>query len=308
MKNPINIFFLIAIGAVSVLAQLNKAVFYQSLAWSPDSKYLSFTAMSDYDEKTDQYRTGVFIAKADGTNLQKISGAAKHAFSPVWSNDGKRIFFGADTADEKESDIFSVKKDGSDLIQLTKNAGQNTAPSISPDGSKIAFMSKRNGEKYQIFVMKADGSNVKKLTNDPTVSFCNPVWSKDGKKIVYYTDKGDKKDQIWIMQADGSDEKLLTDNIGHNIFPSFSPDGKRIIFSRRDDKGSDKSYTNASFLLVMNADGSNLQPIGKINSFYARFSPDGKKIAFVAGKFPGNNIFIAGADGSNIKRLGLRNK
>ena len=301
MKKTVFIFALLIICSLRVFAQ--GAVFYQEVNWSLDGKYLSLTAMSDYDEKTDNYRTSIFIAKADGSDLQKISGNVKHAFSSSWSKDGKRIAFSAEAENGKGLNIFTVKKDGTNLVQLTKNAGQNTAPSYSPDDKKIAFMSARNGEKYQIFVMNADGLNVEKLTKDSAGLFCNPVWSKDGKKIVYYSDKGDKKDQIWIMNADGSNQIRLTNGSGHNIFPSFSPDGKRIIFSRRNHSDAEKSYVDASYLFVMNADGSNLVPLSEINSFFARFSPDGKKIAFVMGKFPANAIYIASADGSDIKKV-----
>jgi len=299
MKRILYIFILFLSGVCSIPAQ--NAMFYQSLAWSPDGKVLSFTAMSDYDEKTDNYRTGIFTLKTNGESLQKISGAAVHAFSSAWSADGKRIFFSAENG--QESNIFSGTKDGSDLIQLTKNAGQNTAVSVSPDGKRIAFMSTRDGKKYQIYVMNADGSDVKKLTNDASVSFCNPVWSENGKRLVYYSDKGDGKDQIWMMNADGANQTQLTNGSGHNIFPSFSPDGKRIIFSRRDETDAGKSYVDASYLFVMNTDGSKLKKLSEINSFFARFSPNGKKIAFVLGKFPANAIYIADADGSNIKKL-----
>jgi TolB protein len=291
------------IGAGAAFAQPDGAIFYQSLAWSPDGQTLSFTAMSDTDEKTDNYRTGIFTVKTNGTKLQKISGAAIHAFSSAWSKNGEKIFFSAETADGKDSNIFSVNGDGADLRQLTKNEKQNTAVSISPDGKKIAFMSTRDGEKYQIYTMNADGAKLKKLTNDPSVSFCNPVWSPGGKRIVYYSDKGDRRDQIWIMNADGSKQMLLTNGIGHNIFPSFSADGKRIIFSRRADLDADQSYVEASYLFIMNADGSKLRQLSKINSFFGRFSPDGKKIAFVMGKFPSNAIYVADADGAEIKKL-----
>ena len=303
MKRIIYILILIMIGAAMVFAQQKSAIFYQSLEWSPDGKNLSFAAMSDYNEKTDNYRTDIFIVKTDGSNLQKISGDAKHAFSSVWSKDGKRVFFSAEAENGKDSNIFTVKKDGSGLVQLTGNAGQNTAVSVSPDSKKIVFMSTRDGAKYQIYVMKSNGSNIKRLTNNSAITFCNPVWSADGKKIVYYSDKGDRKDQIWIMNADGSNQNLLTNGTGHNIFPSFSPDGKRIIFSRRDDQDADKSYVEVSYLFVMNTDGSNLEQLAEINSFFARYSPDGKKIAFVMGKFPANAIYLANADGSNLKKV-----
>src|SRR5215213_8775717 len=99
MKKLIDLFIFTVIGTAACFAQPNKAIFYQSLAWSPDEKSLAFTAMSNYDEKTDEYLTGVFVINAvDGSGAQKISGAAKHASSPVWDKDGKRIFFSAETA------------------------------------------------------------------------------------------------------------------------------------------------------------------------------------------------------------------
>jgi TolB protein len=303
MKRLAFIFIFIVTGAAGAAAQSGKAAFYQSLAWSPDGKSLAVTVMSDYDAQSDDYRTGVFVIAADGATPQKISGDAKHAYSPAWSKDGTSIFFSADTPDAKESNIFSVRQDGTGLIQLTKNVGQNTAPSVSPDGKKIAFMSARSGEKYQIYVMQTDGTGVKKLTNDATAAFCNPIWSRDGRRIVYYSDTGDRRDQIWIMNADGSNQTKLTGGSGHNIFPSFAPDGKRVIFSRRDDRDAGKSYVDASFLFVMRTDGLRLAPLAEINSFFARFSPDGKRLAFVAGKFPANAIYLAAADGSKIRKL-----
>ena len=53
----------------------------------------------------------------------------------------------------------------------------------------------------------------------------------------------------------------------------------------------------------MNADGSGVTRLGNINSFFARFSPDGKKIAFIMGKFPNTGIYIADADGSNPVKI-----
>lgn len=305
MKNFIYIFLLVIIYTMPVFAQKTGVMFYQALDWSPDSKYLSFGALIDYDPKTDHYRTDIYVIKTDGTARQKISGDEKNPVYSSWSPDGRRIIFSVNDKTSQTSNILTVGKDGSNLTKLIQQPGEFTTPMFSPDGQKIAFMGRpQKSEKYQIYVMKTDGSGVTKLTDDPTASFCNPMWSPDGKKIVYYSDKGDQKDQVWVMNADGSNQTLLTGGVGHNIFPAFSPDGKRIIFSssNRDGRNSE-SYVDGSYLYVMKPDGSDLKPLANIKSFFARFSPDGRKIAFIMGKFPESAVYTARADGSNIIRL-----
>ncbi|HEX8734786.1 MAG TPA: DUF5050 domain-containing protein [Pyrinomonadaceae bacterium] len=304
MKNLIYIISIITIAAFSVFAQQPpEKVFHQSLAWSPDGKYLTFTGMYDIDQKAMKMKADIFTVRADGSDLKKITGDERNEFYSSWAKG--IIAFGAGAAGSRESEIYTVNWDGSNLTQVTKNAGRNATPDLSPDARRIAFISNRDGEKMQIYTMNADGSNVTRLTKDATVAFYNPQWSRDGKRIVYYSEKGDKKDQIWVMNADGSNQTLLTNNIGHNIFPAFSPDGKRIIFSSSNrDAKSDGSYVEGSFVYVMNVDGSNLTKIGGgINSYYARFSPDGKRIAYISGKFPETAIYIANADGSGAMKL-----
>lgn len=304
MKTLFYIFILILPGAFSVFGQNRNAIFYQQLEWSPDGQILSLTAMTDYNPKTDGYRSGIYLIRPDGSKRRKISADEKKTYYSSWSKDGQRLAFSVDLEGGTDSDIFTARKDGTDLVQLTKTSGRNATPAYSPDGKKIAFMSTRDGDKYQIYVMNAkNGSDVKRLTDDSSLSFCNPMWSPDGKRIVYYSDNGNRRDQIWIMNADGTGQTLLTGGLGHNIFPSFSPDGKRIIFSSSNRDGGNASYVDGSFLYIMNADGSNLKPLSDIKSFFARFSPDGKRIAFIAGKFPESAVYLADSDGSKIVKV-----
>jgi TolB protein len=273
------------------------AIFHQDVSWSPDGKYIAFTGMHDFDRKTDAFKADLYVMRADGSELRKISGDEKNEFYTSWSKG--HIAFSAEVPGTKQSDIFIASPDGSGVRQLSKANGKNTAPAISRDGKKIAFASTRDGEKYQIYTMSADGSGVTRLTRDPAVGCFNPQWSPDGKRIVYYTEKGDGKDQVWVMSSNGLNKTLLTADIGHNIFPGWSSNGKKIIFSSsKRDAYSTGSYVDGSFLYTMNADGSRLMKLGSIKSFFSRFSPDGKKIAYVAGKFPATQIYIANADGS----------
>ena len=109
----------------------------------------------------------------------------------------------------------------------------------------IAFWSDRDGDQ-EIFVMDADGSKVRQLTdNDDRDS--RPAWSPDGERIAFRSDR-DGDDEIFVMDADGSKVRQLTDNDDWDLGPAWSPDGERIAF-RSDRYGEDEIF-------VMNADGS----------------------------------------------------
>lgn len=296
MKKIIFAILILTAGFISISAQEKPSKVYQAIEWSPDGKYLSFTLMTIINLKERKMTADIYVMRADGSEMRQITSDDKIDFVPSFSKDGKRIYFGASTAGSREGDIYSINIDGTNLTRLTGNNRRNSAPDVSPDGKRIVFNSESTPRKPQIFVMDADGKNQQNLTNDDTLAFYSPLWSPDGKRIVYYTERGDDKDQIWTMNADGSDKKLLTNNIGHNFYPSWSADGKRIIFTSDRDGEKEVIYS-------MKADGTDVKRLLKTNSFYAKISPDGKKIAFISGKFPSNNIFVANADGSNEKNL-----
>ncbi|MEO8573588.1 MAG: DPP IV N-terminal domain-containing protein [Pyrinomonadaceae bacterium] len=234
------------------------AMFQQDVSWSPDGKYLAFTGLHDIDQKTNTLKADLYVIRVDGSDVRKISGDDKNEFYTSWAK--RRIAFSSEIPGSKRTDIFYANPDGTGIQQITNGPGQNTAPAFSSDGKRIAFVSTREGGKYQLYTMMADGSKVTRLTKDnDAVGYFNPQWSSDGKRIVCYTEKGDGKDQVWIMNSDGSNKTLLTAGVGHNIYPGWSPDGKKIIFSSsKRDSESNGSFIDGSFLYTMNADGSGL--------------------------------------------------
>jgi Tol biopolymer transport system component len=111
--------------------------------------------------------------------------------------------------------------DGSGQTQLTSNS--DSAPSWSPDGLMIAFQSFRDGD-YDIYVMNADGSGQRAVTNN-TVDDEDPAWSPDGQKIAFesYRPRGGQA-QIFVINADGSKETRLTNTkTGGNEFSDWQP-------------------------------------------------------------------------------------
>ncbi len=95
--------------------------------------------------------------------------------------------------------------------------------------SRIAFIRDDN-----VFTMKPDGSAVRQLTSLPAdTGAAFDAWSPDGRQIAFDRFPPDAPAQIWVMNADGSAQHLLLDDPSYDDFtPSFSPDGRFVIFTR----------------------------------------------------------------------------
>jgi Tol biopolymer transport system component len=131
-------------------------------------------------------------------------------------------------------DIAVIRTDGTRYRNLTRSPDANEwGPVWSPDGRQIAYSSDEHGTP-QLFVMGADGSNARQLS-DAWGEY--PAWSPDGSRIVFAssmggsTPFGDPDYDVWVMDADGSDEVNLTDSPDSNEgYPTWSPDGDWIAF------------------------------------------------------------------------------
>ncbi len=215
-------------------------------------------------------------------------------------------------------EIYVMDTDGGNLRRLTDNSDKDFSPSWSPDGKRIAFMSDRDGHvharhgwsTYEIYVMNADGSNPQNLTNNPSDDR-NPSWSPDGERIVFSSARDEDNPQnseIYVMDADGSNLQKLTDNPNDDRDPSWSPDGERIVFSSARDGHVENKFGLTDEIYVIDADGGNEQRLtdNRNNDWDPVWSPDGKRIAFIAdrkGDLVKFDIYVMDADGGNQQKL-----
>jgi TolB protein len=153
---------------------LNPHMIYQGLntivstAWSPDGSTIAY-AMSR--GVVNEYE--IFLMDADGRNNRQVSkGMLGIGGSIDWSPDGRYLLIYAGPVGDK--DIFRIDVATGESLQLT-DGGNNAAATYSPDGTYIAFNSLRNDDQADIYIMKADGSLQRRLTNNPEPDW-GPQW------------------------------------------------------------------------------------------------------------------------------------
>jgi TolB protein len=185
-------------------------------------------------------------------------------------------------------------------VALEPNLTPRTARELQLTGC-LLFVSNRSGD-FEIYLQE---NGLSQLTNTPGLDI-EPAWSPDGSQIAFVSNRGaDVGLQIYLMTADGSNQKRLGEvQPGDNTHPSWSPDGSQIVFQSKRDINSDPGDDNWD-LYVMSSDGSKSRPIANspADDTEPRWSPDGRKIAFLSERSGQDEIYVIDPDGSHIEQL-----
>ncbi|MCI0554539.1 MAG: hypothetical protein L0287_26625 [Anaerolineae bacterium] len=194
----------------------------------------------------------LFLFVFEGSRLIRLTERIGNVVSPSFSPDGTTILF-ANRAAEGPTSLWTVENTGENSQLLY--AGPNTivAADWSPDGNTIAFaMAVDQPDAYEVFLMGADGSNVRQLTYGLAGIGGSLDWSPDGKYLLIYAGPQGDKD-IFRVDVEAKTAAQLTDG-GNNAASSFSPDGQWIAFnSLRNNDQAD--------IFIMRTDGSSMRQV-----------------------------------------------
>jgi TolB protein len=210
--------------------------------WSPDGRYIAFVSTSG---------TGHFLLYKARMDKEKISelecltpdhkssvkryyySAYDHAINPVWSHDGKEIYFisNRETA-HGTGDIVSFKPGSSEPARLVHHEETSwaTRPDISPDGTRMVYSSYMGRSWHQLWLLPAKGGYPFQLTYGDYDN-TGARWSPDGQKIAFISNR-EGNTSLWLVDVfGGNQQKITTREFGY-LQPRT-----RLIVRVQDDKG-----------------------------------------------------------------------
>jgi Tol biopolymer transport system component len=294
--------------------------------WSPDGKQLIFQSTRKPHD-CDQ----IYIMNADGSNQRMVS-TGKGVTTCGYFLPGGKEFVYASTHEAGEAcparpdrskgyvwavypgfEIYKANvADGKIVQKLTNSPGYDAEATVNWKTKKIIFTSLASGD-LDLWEMKPDGSGKKQITT-ATRYDGGAFFSRDGKKIVWRASAlpdpaaekrykellkdnltAPMKMELWTANADGTKPVQLTKNGCANFAPTFTPDGKKILFASNMHECDGRNFD----LYLMNADGTGLERITNYGVFtsFPEFSPDGKKLVFISGMNATEryefNVFVA---------------
>ncbi len=209
-----------------------------------------------FDENYDIFEKDLITRK-----LKQLTNVKGYDAEGNYSPDGKWIVFASNRAAYTENltpenrkrletdasyfmDIYIMKADGTQAKRLTFEPGYDGGPFFSKDGKKITWRRfSPDGRSAEVYTMNADGTNQKALTHFNAMSWA-PYFHPSGKYIIFTTNVlGFHNFELYMIDTEGKHEPIrVTYEDGFDGLPVFSPDGKSIAWTKRNNKGESQIY------------------------------------------------------------------
>ena len=293
--------------------------------WAPDGRRLVFQSTRD-KVSCDQ----IFTMNADGSGQRMVSSGKGRTTCGYFLKDNKHIVYGSTheaadacppAADRSKGyvwavysgyDVFLATDAGKIVKKLTDAPGYDAEATVNFKTGRIVYTSMASGD-LDLWTMNPDGSGKKRLTTSEGYDG-GAVFSRDGKHLVWRANHPKTpetmdryrsllkdnlttpmKMEIFVAGADGRNARQITDFGCASFAPTFTPDGKKILFASNKHECDGRKFE----LFLMNLDGSGLEQVTAFGGFtsFPEFSPDGKRLVFSSDKDARSryefNVFVA---------------
>ena len=280
--------------------------------WAPDGKRIIFQSTRDGRDCDQEY-----VMNADGSGVHMVSTGKGRTTCGYFLADNKHILYastheGGDAcppaADRSKGylwavypsyDIYLATDDGKILKKLASAPGYDAEGTVNWKTGRIVYTSMQSGD-LDLWTMNSDGSGKKQVTKTEGYDG-GAVFSRDGKKLVWRANHpatletqkryrelladnltSPMKMELFVADGDGRNARQITDFGCASFAPTFTPDGKKILFSSNKHDCDGRRFE----LYMVNLDGSGLEQVTDFGGFTAfpEFSPDGAKLVFASDK------------------------
>ena len=260
------------------LAANNLCSFAWTPAWAPDGRHLYFATTAN--GAMNIWRTPWPQQSGEPTAAEAVTAAVGLAMErPSFSRDGRLLLF---RAGQETRNIVRLRFDArrgriaGPVERLTRGMNAFAAPDVSPDGKWVTFCSSWHPSTQEdIFVMRADGTGLLRLTDDPARDRL-PRFTADGRRIVFGSTRSGKW-EVWSIAPDGSNLTRLAGSPAGPANPGIpSPLDARIAVWVL---GGESFIFDASLPLASQTPVPIAQP-GRagLEFFPFRWSPDGREL------------------------------
>jgi TolB protein len=237
----------------------------------------------------------LYIADYDGENQTRITVGKTLNISPRWSPNGRSVAYTSYRRGGGQIFISNLFQGTLEEVTKGERVGENWLPAWSPDGTRVAFTSTRDGNP-EIYVANRDGSNVRRLTNNPSIDI-TPTWSPSGTQIAFTSDRSGSQ-QIYVISADGvgTPQRITSESYCDRATWSPAPYNE-IAYASKDGPGFDIHILDLAtrhMTALTFGEGTNESPA---------FSPNGRHIAFMSTRSGKSQIFTMTRDGKNVRQI-----
>jgi len=235
---------------------------------SPDGKWVAYVVTVN-DRASDEARSAIWMVSWDGRERLPLTPAAADTSMPKWSPGGRYLSFLAKPPGADHAQIMLMDRRGGDARQLTSVDGDIRDYAWSPDGKRLALS-----------MEPSDASTKPKPIVIDALRFKNDDEGYLGKELVRH---------LYLFDVDGRRLEQLTTDPGFNDnLPTWSPDGRRIAFTRTHEHGADRDGRVSIEVIDAHAGAAAhevVRPYAPNNPALA-WSPDGTQIAYLQGLEP----------------------